>query len=120
MSDIYPEILATELEQAKKENSELKAKLAAAEELLEEHGIAEKKHVPDEIRVLTTQIAKLAELNDKGVPFDLETVKILEILVKTLAVARGKPTPPDDNKPKKKAKTEPDVGKLLKLAEGNK
>lgn len=116
MDNKFPELTDDlELLKVRKENLELKAKLQAAEKILQENGLLEQvSSQSDEEHILLSQIGKMRELNDKGVPFTIEDVKILEILVKTLAVARGKA--PIVEKEKKKKDEKPDIAKLLQLA----
>lgn len=96
---------------------ELEQSLANAQSVLREHDLLDaKSHVSDEEEITTKQISKLRELSDKGVPFQIEDVKVLEILVKTLLSIRGKAMPIE--KPKKKEE-KVDIGKLLKIAQGS-
>lgn len=115
MSD-FPEIEDLEILKLRKELQELKAKYAEAEQILKDNGLLDKVSTEsDEIRVCKTQIAKLAEISDKGIPFQLEDIKVLEILVKTLMLAKGKLPVETKEKPKKKEE-KPDIAKLLSIA----
>lgn len=114
----FPEISGQldDLENIKlrKEILELKTRLQSYERLLKDNGLLGKlTSISDEESILVNQIAKLKEVDDKGIPFLLEDVKVLEILVKTLQIARGK-APVVIEKPKKQEKV--DVATLLKLA----
>lgn len=112
----FPEIEDLEIIKLRKELSELKAKLAEAEQILNENGLLGKVTTEsDEVRVCRTQIAKLAEISDKGIPMQLEDIKVLEILVKTLQIAKGKASVEVKEKPKKKDE-KPDIAKLLSIA----
>ena len=114
----FPEIEDLEILKLRKELMELKAKLTEYESILNENGLLGKVTTEtDEIRICRQQIAKLAEISDKGIPMQLEDIKVLEILVKTLQIAKGKAPVETKEKPKKK-EDKPDVAKLLKIAQG--
>lgn len=113
--DNFPEIADLEVLELRKKVKELEAKLAERERVLEEHDLLDKKsRISDEEAICVAQIAKLRELSDKNIPFQVEDIKNLEVLVKTLQVARGKSLPVEEKKPKKEVKV--DIGKLLELA----
>jgi len=100
----------------RKENLELRTKLQSYERLLQENGLLEKlSSMSDEESILVSQIAKLKEIDDKGIPFMIEDIKCLEILVKTLQIARGKALPVEMKKPKKDGSPE-HVANLLQIA----
>lgn len=114
----FPEIEDLEVLKLRKQLQELNVKLQEYERILKENGLLEKiTSESDEIRICRQQIAKLAEQSDKGVPLPLEDIKVLEILVKTLQVARGKAPVEVKEKPKKKEE-KADVAKLLSIASG--
>jgi hypothetical protein len=110
----FPELEDLEVLRLRKELLELKAKLSQYEKMLKDNGLLEKlSTISDEEKVLTSQIAKMRELDDKGIPFGIEECKQLEILVKTLQIARGKAPVVEE---KKKKGEKPDIAKLLNLA----
>jgi VIT1/CCC1 family predicted Fe2+/Mn2+ transporter len=103
----------------RKKIKELEQQLSQAQSVLREYDLLDaKSHISDEEIVLTRQISKMRELSDKNVPFTLEDVKVLEILVKTLLAVRGKA--PVEEKRSKKKEEKPDVAKLLKIVEDGK
>lgn len=113
--DNFPEIPDLELEKLRKENSDLRERLVRAEELLKKNNLLEgMPTVSDAEQIAIDQISRLKRISDSGLTFDMETVKIFEIVVKTLMLARGK-APVEEKKTKKEAV--PDIGKLLKIAE---
>ena len=118
----FPELTGTihdmENKKLRTENLELRTKVQKYEKILQDNGLLEKlSQISDEESILVTQIAKLKEVNDKGIPFQIEDIKCLEILVKTLQIARGK-VPVIEEKKKKPAE-KIDIGKLLKIAGGD-
>jgi hypothetical protein len=64
--------------------------------------------------IAITQIGKLKDLSDKGVPFTIEEVKIYEILVKTLLAIRGK-IPVEEKKKGKGKNHKVDVSGLMAI-----
>ena len=98
----------------------LKRQLDEANSVLEENGLTEAK--PKEVtpheKICHQQIAKLAELSNKGLPFAIEDIKSLEILVKTLLAIQGKSVPVDEKKPLKK-KDAPKVADLLAIVKNS-
>lgn len=116
--DNFPEVADLEVLELRKKVKELEQKLSQYERQLKEAGLLERtSKVSDEEQICIDQIAQLRELSDKKVPFQTEDVKNLEVLVKTLQMARGK-APVEEKKAKKK-EDKPDIGKLLKIIEGN-
>lgn len=112
----FPEVADLEVLELRKKVKELEQKLSQYERQLKEAGLLEKAStISAEESICIAQIDKLKELSDKGVPFQTEDVKNLEVLVKTLQLARGK-APVEEKKAKKK-EDKPDIGKLLKIAE---
>ena len=115
----FPELAESEdlaLLRARKEITELKAKLAVYEDILKENDLLDSAPaVSDEQRICLDQISKMKEISDKG-PLMIEDIKALEILVKTLTLARGKAMPEIKEKKGKKDSTT-DVATLLKIAE---
>lgn len=100
----------------RKENLELRTKLQAYEKLLQENGLLERlSQLSDSEIVCHQQIAKLKEISDKGIPFQIEDIKSLEILVKTLHVAQGKTPIVEMKKPKQNGSPE-HVANLLQIA----
>lgn len=116
MENNFPEIDDLEVLKLRKQLMELNVKLQEYERILKENGLIDKlSTISNEEKICHQQIAKLAEQSEKGIPLPLEDIKVLEILVKTLAVARGK-VPVETEKKTKKKEEKPDVAKLLKLA----
>ena len=114
----FPELAQLELEKLRKENLELKQKLQGYEAILAENDLLDAvPTISDAELICTQQIAKYRKAVDSGAVLDLNDVKILDLLVKNLMIARGKATP--EVKEKKKPHDKLDIGKLLKLAEGN-
>lgn len=113
--DTFPDLEVLSL---RRKVQELEAKLEQAQAVLREHDLLDAKaNISDEEIITTKQIAKLRELSDKNIPFQLEDVKVLEILVKTLLSIRGKSVPVEQKTRKKEAA--PDIAKLLKIAQGS-
>jgi hypothetical protein len=110
----FPEVADLEVLELRKKIKELEAKLAESERLLQENGISKRTTISPEEQICIDQIGKLKELSDKGIPFQTEDVKNLEVLVKTLQLARGKSLPVEDKKSKKEEKQ--DLAKLLQIA----
>lgn len=111
----FPEVDELDTIKLRKENLELRTKLQTYEKLLQENGLLERvSQISDSESICHQQIAKLRELSDKGIPFQIEETKQFEILVKTLAIAQGKV--PVAEAPKKKPAEKTDVAKLLQLA----
>lgn len=111
--EIGNDIVETKL---RKENLELRTKLQAYEKLLQENGLLERlSQLSDSEIVCHQQIAKLKEISDKGIPFQIEDIKSLEILVKTLHVAQGKTPIVEMKKPKQNGSPE-HVANLLQIA----
>jgi hypothetical protein len=112
--DKFPEVADLELEKLRQEITALKEKLIKSEELLKKHNIIESVSiVSDAEQIALDQLTRLKRVSDSGLTFDMETVKIFEIVVKTLMLAKGKTPPPEDKKKKEPVK---DIGKLLELA----
>lgn len=112
--DLQNAIPDLEVLKLRKENLALKRQLEEAQAILEENGLSEvapKEIQPAEI-ICHQQIAKLAELSNKGLPFSMEEVKELEILVKTLLALQGK-TVAEEKKPRKKDQNS--VAELLSI-----
>jgi hypothetical protein len=105
-----------EIARLSKEITELKEKLIKAEEILKKNNLLDgAPTISDAEQIAIDQISRLKRISDSGLTFDMETVKIFEIVVKTLMLARGK-APVEEKKTKKEEKH--DVGKLLKMVEG--
>jgi hypothetical protein len=112
----FPELEDLEVLRLRKELLELKVKLQTYEKMLKDNGLLDKlTQMSDGEIVCHAQIAKLKELSDKGVPFQIEEVKQLEILVKTLQIAQGKAPVVEEKKKKEKPSAEK-VAQLLQLA----
>lgn len=113
--DKFPEVSDLELEKLRKDNAELKEKLIRYEEVLKKNNLLEvAPTVSDAEQIAIDQIIRLKRVSDSGLTFDMETVKIFEIVVKTLLLARGKA--PVEEKKTKKREEKHDIGKLLQLA----
>jgi hypothetical protein len=113
----FPEVADLELEKLRQEITTLKEQLVKAEEILKKNNLIEKvSAVSDAEQIALDQISRLKRISDSGLTFDIETMKIFEIVVKTLMLARGKAPPPEEKKKKEPQNT--DIGKLLKIAEG--
>lgn len=118
MSDyeIFPDLEIIEL---RKRVRELEQQLAQAQAVLRENDLLDvKANISDEEAIITKQIAKFRELSDKDIPFQNDDFKNLDILVKALLAIRGKTLAPVAEK-KKKKEEKPDIGKLLKIAQGS-
>lgn len=117
MNTPYDDFPDLEVVSLRKQVKELESKLAQAQAVLRENDLLDAKSaiISDEEVIVTAQIAKLRELSDKNIPFQIEDVKVLEILVKCLLAIRGKTVV--EEKPKKK-EAKPDVSKLLRIAQG--
>jgi hypothetical protein len=116
--DKFPELSDLAETKLRKENLELRTKLQTYEKLLQENGLLERlSQISDSETICHQQIGKLRELSDKGIPFQLEEIKQLEILVKTLLMAQGKA--PVVEAPKKKTE-KANVATLLQIAEKSK
>lgn len=109
----FPEIADLEVVELRKKVKELEQKLAEADKALQEHGLAPVKPSEAE-QICIRELERYNELSKKS-SLLTEDVRNVEILVKTLQLARGK-VPVEEKKKKKEEK--PDIGKLLKLAEG--
>lgn len=119
MSTPYDELPDLEVVSLRRLVKELEAKLAQAQAILRDNDLLDEKTsiASDEEVIIVAQISKLRELSDKNIPFTVEDVKILEILVKCLNMVRGKA--PAEEKPKKKGAKQ-DVAKLLQFVEESK
>lgn len=115
-ADLEKELPDLEVLKLRKENAELKLKLEQAHEVLKENGIEEviPKVLSDEEEICIKQISILKQLSDKGLPFAIEDVKNLEILVRTLLAIRGK-VPIEDSSKNKKKKESHKVADLLAI-----
>lgn len=114
MNTPYDQFPDLEVVALREKLQQLEVKLAQAQAVLRDHDLLDHKaNISDEELIITKQIGKLRELSDKNIPLQLEDIKILEILVKTLLAIRGKAVPVEKDK-KKDAK--PDIAKLLKIA----
>ncbi len=119
MKTPYDEIPDLEVVSLRKRVQELEKKLGQAQAVLRDNDLLDEQltHISDEEVIVIAQIAKLRELSDKDIPFQLEDVKVLEILVKCLLSIRGKSVPVEGGKKKKSENV--DVAKLLKIAQGS-
>lgn len=105
-----------ELERLKKELAELKAKVERYEGVLKEHDLLDAiPTISDAELICTNQIAKYRKAVEAGAVLTIEEMKILDLLVKNLLLARGKSIP-DVKEKKVKKEEKPDIGKLLALA----
>lgn len=110
----FPEIADLEVLELRKKVKELEAKLAERERVLEEHDLLDKKStVSMEEEICVRELERYNMLSKQG-GLQTEDVKNVEVLVKTLYLAKGK-TPPPETKAKKKQENT-DIGKLLALA----
>lgn len=100
---------------------EARKQLEAAQAVLEENGLSDakpKEMTPHE-KICHQQISKLAELSNKGIPFTIEDIKALEILVKTLLAIQGKGISEEVVNAKKKKNKAPSVADLLSIVKNN-
>lgn len=113
----YSEFPDLEVVSLRRRVQELELQLAQAQAVLRENDLLDAKAAPisDEEAIALKQISQLKELSDKGIPLQLEDIKVFEILVKCLLAIRGK-APVDDGTKKKKKEEKPDIAKLLKIA----
>jgi len=112
----FPELSQLELEKLRKENMELKAKLEKAEAVLRDNDLLEAiPSTSDAELICTSQLAKYQKATAQGAVLSLEEVKIVEIMLRSLQLARGKQVP-EEKKGKKKKDEPTDLGKLLQLA----
>lgn len=119
MSTPYDDFPDLEVVALRKQIKELESKLTQAQAVLRENDLLDaKSHISPEESIIVSQIGKLKELDDKNIPFQIEDVKVLEILVKCLIAVRAKSPIVDDKKKKKEEKV--DVAKLLKFVEESK
>jgi hypothetical protein len=97
------------------EIASLKQQLAEAQTILEENDLAEAKPkvISSEEKICLEQIELLAQLSAKGIPFENNDVKNLEILVKTLLAIRNKVPVVEEGKKKKEPKAS--VAELLSI-----
>lgn len=108
----FPEIADLEIVELRQKIKELEQKLSEAERTLEQNGLVPAKTSEVE-QLCIRELERYNELSKKS-SLLTEDVKNVEVLVKTLQLARGK-APVEEKKKKKEEK--PDIGKLLKLAE---
>lgn len=115
----FPDLEQTtdlELLRTRKELTELKAKLERYESILKDNDLLDSAPtVSDAELICTSQLAKYQKVTANGGVLSLEEVKIVDLLVKNLLLARGKTVPVEKEKKGKKDKQE-DVAALLKLA----
>jgi hypothetical protein len=115
MSD-YPEIDSLEIERLKKRVSELEIELIKARSILEENDLADElPTISDTEAICTSEIHKLRIASENGI-LTLEDVKILDLLVKNLMIAKGKAVPEEKGNKKKGTKS---VAELLSIVSGN-
>jgi hypothetical protein len=108
----YPELDNLEIERLKKRISELEIELTKARSILEENDLADElPTISDAEAICINEIHKLKIASDNGI-LTLEDVKILDILVKNLMIARGKAIPEEKGSKKKGAKS---VAELLSI-----
>ena len=108
-----------ELERLKKELSEYKAKVEKYAAILKENDLLDEVPAVSVIEdICLSQLEKYNNACQKGAVLTLEEVKIVDFLCKNLMLARGK-TPPAEKKGKKGVHDKLDIGKLLRIAEGN-
>lgn len=121
LADLEDKLPDLEVVRLRQENAALRKQLEIAQEVLKENGLEEIVPTPMTVheRICHQQISKLAELSDKGLPFVIEDIKSLEILVKTLLAIQGKIIPAEDKK-KSKKKTEVQVADLLAIVRDSK
>lgn len=107
----YPEIDNLEIEKLKKKVAELEIALAKANATLEENDLLEEPTISDTEAICINEIHKLKVASDSGI-LTLEDVKILDLLVKNMMIARGKPVSEEKGNKKKGAKS---VAELLSI-----
>ena len=113
----FPEIDQLELERVKRELAEAKSRIEKYEQILQEHDLLEVvPSVSDSEIICINQIEKYRKACQDGAVLTLEEVKIVEIMIRSLILVRGKSIPEDKKKGKKEEKI--DVAKLLQIAGG--
>ena len=119
--ETFPEIAPeTDLEllRTRKELAELKAKVERYELILKENDLLDSVPTTSDAELIcTSQLAKYQRTTAAGGVLTLEDMKIVDLLVKNLLLARGKTVPAEDGRKKKNKKEEQkDYAKLLQLA----
>jgi predicted acyltransferase (DUF342 family) len=118
--DLEQKLPDLEVLRLRSEVAALKKQLDEANKVLEENDLAESKPkaISSEEKICIEQIELLSQLSAKGMPFQMEDTKQLEILVKTLLAIRGKaPVVEENSKKKKKEPTK--VADLLAIVKAN-
>lgn len=118
--DLEQKLPDLEVLRLRSEVATLKKQLDEANKVLEENDLAESKPkaISSEETICIEQIELLSQLSAKGMPFQMEDIKSLEILVKTLLAIRGK-TPMVEDSSKKKKKEPTKVADLLAIVKAN-
>jgi hypothetical protein len=112
----YPELDSLEIERLKKKVAELEIELTKARSILEDNDLLEElPTISDTEALCVNEIHKLRVASDNGI-LTLEDVKILDLLVKNLMIAKDKSTPEVKGSKKKGTKT---VAELLSIVGRN-
>jgi hypothetical protein len=112
----FPEIADLEIISLRQRVRELEAENTKFKQILKDHRLLDGvQAVTDAEIIAVTGLMALKQLQKNGA-LDLEQIKVYDILHRNLLLAQGKKMP--EEKDKKKGKEVPDIGKLLKLADG--